>query len=154
MQADQHRFEDLTRGLHSKSDKIRTLARAGAATGDIARFLGIRYQFARNVLVAADLHHPRQPQERAEEKKTPEPRQDEWIAVAGDGSLTLPASWLRQLGVEPGQSLLVTATADAIELLPQATAVARAQSILRRFVPGQDSLVDELIADRRAEAHA
>ena len=35
----------------TKSDKIRALNRLGMRTADIARSLGIRYQFARNVLV-------------------------------------------------------------------------------------------------------
>ena len=39
----------------SKSESIRTLAREGLAVADIARRVGVRYQFARNVLLAAGL---------------------------------------------------------------------------------------------------
>ena len=38
--------------LETKSAKIRALAKLGWKTGDIARSLGIRYQFAYNVLHA------------------------------------------------------------------------------------------------------
>ena len=41
----------VVNGAATKSDKIRELRRLGMATADIARALGIRYQFARNVLV-------------------------------------------------------------------------------------------------------
>ena len=45
----------LTNGLPSKSEKIRRLAAAGVATSTIADFLGIRYQFAYNVIKNAGL---------------------------------------------------------------------------------------------------
>ena len=48
-------YEALTQGLTTKSEKIRVLGRKGVPTADIARFLEIRYQHARNVLVDAGL---------------------------------------------------------------------------------------------------
>lgn len=44
--------EKITRGLSTKSDKIRALADAGYSRSEIARQLDIRYQHVRNVLVA------------------------------------------------------------------------------------------------------
>jgi hypothetical protein len=49
--------EAVTNGLHSKSDKIRALARAGFLRSEIARILGIRYQHVRSVLVSAGMDH-------------------------------------------------------------------------------------------------
>jgi hypothetical protein len=46
-----HEMEQATQHLPSKSAKIRTLDKLGVARADIARFLGIRYQHVRNVLV-------------------------------------------------------------------------------------------------------
>ena len=45
-------MDELTRGLKTKSDKIRLLADKGVARADIARYLHIRYQHVRNVLIA------------------------------------------------------------------------------------------------------
>jgi len=45
------RMTALTKGLPSKSEKMRVLARAGYGRKAIAEFLGTRYQFVRNVLV-------------------------------------------------------------------------------------------------------
>jgi AbrB family looped-hinge helix DNA binding protein len=42
---------ECVEGLSKKSAKIRALAEAGHTRGDIARFLGVRYQHVRNVLV-------------------------------------------------------------------------------------------------------
>ena len=41
----------LTQGLSSKSEKMRTLAKAGYSRGDNARFHDTSYQYDRNVLV-------------------------------------------------------------------------------------------------------
>ena len=43
-------MESLTRRFRTKADKIRALARARVPPADIARFLGIRYQYAYNVM--------------------------------------------------------------------------------------------------------
>jgi len=45
-------------GKMSKSERIRQLYRQGKSIGEIARELGIRYQFAYNVLVNSGLHKP------------------------------------------------------------------------------------------------
>jgi hypothetical protein len=44
------RMADLTDGFTTKADKMRVLERAGYTRGDIARFLGVRYQQVRNTL--------------------------------------------------------------------------------------------------------
>ena len=46
------RMDALVAGIPTKSAKIRRLDQAGYARADIARFLDIRYQHVRNVLVA------------------------------------------------------------------------------------------------------
>lgn len=47
--------EDVVEGLTSKADKIRALARAGYLRTEIARFLELRYQHVRNVLVKSGI---------------------------------------------------------------------------------------------------
>jgi hypothetical protein len=42
----------LTSGLSTKSSKIRALADKGVSRADIARYLQVRYQHVRNVLIA------------------------------------------------------------------------------------------------------
>ena len=44
-------MERAVAGLTTKSDKIRALYREGYSRSEIRRFLGIRYQHVRNVLV-------------------------------------------------------------------------------------------------------
>ena len=47
--------EEIVRGLQTTADKIRALANAGYDRTEIAKFLNIRYQHVRNVLVRSGL---------------------------------------------------------------------------------------------------
>ena len=60
MELNRQRMRRLTEGLASKSDKMRALAKAGYERADIARFLGTRYQFVRNVLVHDEARNAKQ----------------------------------------------------------------------------------------------
>ena len=60
MSAASQRMLALTRGLPSKSEKMRVLAQAGYGRKAIAEFLGTRYQFVRNVLVKDEARKARE----------------------------------------------------------------------------------------------
>lgn len=47
-------MERICAGLTTKSEKIRRLGAVGVTKGDIARYLGVRYQFVYNVLKVAE----------------------------------------------------------------------------------------------------
>ena len=73
------------------------------------------------------------------------------VTVGPQGRLVVPAPLRRRLGIEVGDVLVARAEEDRLVL-------ERRQAILRRIrsrfaqVPGEVSLVDELIAERREEA--
>jgi hypothetical protein len=46
-----HKYEDLLETHKTKSGIIRFLAAEGHARGPISKFMGIKYQFVRNVLI-------------------------------------------------------------------------------------------------------
>ena len=157
-------FATLTMGLSTKSDKIRALARHGVPTAEIARYLDIRYQHARNVLVTEGLHRPRAVThapahgEGFAEPATPAVPQPvsallpEWLDIAADGSMKLPKAFLAAAGLEPGGSVMVSVSPEGLDLLSRHAALKRARKILRNYVPEGVSLVDELLVDRRREA--
>lgn len=68
------------------------------------------------------------------------------------GRLLIPAPFRRALGIEAGDSVLLRLGEDGMYITTRAQALSRAQEIVRRAVPEDRSLVDELIADRRQEA--
>lgn len=141
-------FDRLTEGLATKSEKIRALGRHGARTADIARYLGIRYQHARNVLKEAGLHKAG---EDALESAPKTQQSYAWVELGVDGSLMIPAHLLAQAGLEPAQ-VHVRLTEDGIEVLSQAAALRRAQAIMAPYKRPGVSEVDEFIAERRREA--
>lgn len=145
-QRDQHADMDrISAGQVTKSGKIRALGKAGYARGDIARYLGIRYQHVRNVLVSA------------EEKAAPfeaeaRPPRQEWAQVGADGRLLVPAPYRRLLGLEGGGQVLLLLEDGELRIVGRDAAVRRAQELVARYVPRGTRLSDELIAGRRAEA--
>ena len=163
---DRERMEALTAGLHTKSDKIRKLAAAGYKRADIARHLGIRYQFVYNVLSAPQPGKVRRPRgieqasapaptavpgrERSEPTE-PSPRWI-WTRVRKGGAVALPAAFLKALGVAEGDQVQLALEGDRVRVLSRAAAIRDVQRHVRRYVPEGVSLVDELLAERRAEA--
>ena len=137
-------MDRIVAGLATKSDKIRALGRAGYARSDIARYLDIRYQHVRNVLVRAESQDQRPGQ--------PGALAPTWVDVGTDGRVVIPAPFRQALGIEHGGSVQVMWEAGEIRLLGRDAAVRRAQNVVSRYVPAGASLADELIADRRAEA--
>lgn len=144
MQSQQAEFETVTAGLKTKSDKIRALSRHGVPTAEIARYLDIRYQHARNVLKQAGLHKV------AQEPERPAPRHA-WVELKPDGTLSIPAELLAAAGIGPGL-VHVRRTHDGLEFFSRQAALARLQAMAAPKKRPGISEVDAFIADRRREA--
>lgn len=143
------------------SDNIRALARAGYCRAEIARLLGKRYQHVRNVLVDEERRAGSTVEGQfAETDPTylspPPPKEASdivWLEVAVDGRLELPEPLRSALGVQRGGKVMAQRAEDGtVTLHGLEAAVKQAQAIFRRYAKPGVSLVDELIADRRAEA--
>jgi AbrB family looped-hinge helix DNA binding protein len=75
-----------------------------------------------------------------------------WTKVGEGGRIVLPASYRNALGLCVGDDVLLEREGDEVRVLSRMGAVRKAQEEVARYVPPEVSLVDELIADRRAEA--
>jgi len=131
-------METLTAGLATTSDKIRALGRAGYRPAEIAAYLGIRYQHAYNVL--------NEPGFRADATGPVS------ATLGADGRIVIPAAYRKAMGVEPGDVLILRCEDGELRAAGRDATIRRIQEEVRRHVPADVSLVDELIADRRAEA--
>jgi AbrB family looped-hinge helix DNA binding protein len=141
----------LTEGLPSKSEKIRRLGSAGYSRSQIADFLGVRYQFVRNVLVDAER---RSGQRSSEATSEPVPQTDPpaaRIKVGANGLIVLPDAIRSALAVKEGDTLVASVEGGELSLLTIPAAVRRAQAIVREVVPEGVSLVEDLLQDRRRE---
>lgn len=141
-------MDRATKGLKTKSDKIRTLAGRGYKRADIARYLHIRYQHVRNVLVREE---GRQEASAVGGKPDSDPGPAK-VRLGPDGRLVIPASYREALGLADGDTLFVRIENNEIRLITPQAAMRQAESVLRDFVPKGVSLADELIAERRREA--
>lgn len=76
-----------------------------------------------------------------------------WYAnVEDEGGVKLPADLLRSFGFEDGDTVVFRQTKDGVLMSSQRKAIRRIQDDLTKLVRPGESVVDELIAERRAEA--
>lgn len=78
--------------------------------------------------------------------------QPQRVRIIEGGKLVIPAAMRRELGIATGDTVVVDVADGELRVRSLPAAIARAQAILRRYVPEGVSLADELIADRRREA--
>lgn len=153
---DRRQMDELTAELRTKSDRIRCLRAAGYERGDIARYLGVRYQFVYNVDTAPEPQAARPQREavpaRPESSESGEPTPNwVWTAIRKGGVIQLPAEFLDAMGVVEGDQVQLALDGDVVRILSRAGAIRELQDQVRRHVPEGVSLVDELLAERRAE---
>jgi AbrB family looped-hinge helix DNA binding protein len=141
----------LTEGVDSKSEKMRTLARAGYSRGDIARFLGTSYQFVRNVLVREEGRVSAARPDAIKEPSDLSTPGSNRLRLGAAGQITIPGTIRAALGLNEGDTLIATVEDEEIRLMTIPVAVRKAQAIVRQYVPAGVSLVDELLEDRRRE---
>ncbi len=68
------------------------------------------------------------------------------------GRLVIPAAYRKELGLKPGDEVLLTLEDGEIKVVSTRHAIARAQGMLRHYTPQGRSLTEELIKERREEA--
>ena len=137
--------------LPTTSAKIRALAADGVPRAEIARRLDIRYQHVRNVLEHDRLKKARSGSFRHSVVEG-DPEASIKTKIGPDGRVVIPATFRESLDLKEGDVLFARLYNGEIALLTPKAAMRRAQAIVRRFVPDEVSLVDELIEDRRREA--
>ena len=76
----------------------------------------------------------------------------ETVRMSDGGRIVIPATMREQLGLKPGDDVILELDEGQIRLMTRADGIRRAQRILARYVSGATSLGDELIAERRAES--
>lgn len=68
------------------------------------------------------------------------------------GRLLIPAAVRRKMGITSNSRLILRLRNDRLELVNNATAVNKAQQLVRKHVDVKANLADELISSRRREA--
>ena len=81
-----------------------------------------------------------------------EPAADYETKVDPNGRIVLPAPVRRQLGVGPGDDVVLRLDADGVRVTSRAAAIREAQALVRRHVKPGISLVKGLLDWRREES--
>lgn len=74
------------------------------------------------------------------------------VKLGVNGRIVIPVEYRKALGIAEGDELLISLVDGELRLGTREASIARAQAIVRRHVPAGTSLVEELLAERRAEA--
>jgi AbrB family looped-hinge helix DNA binding protein len=75
------------------------------------------------------------------------------VVVGDRGRVVLPSDIRAALGLEPGDRMLLSTDPDgSLRLRPYRAVARQGLGLLADLAPGEESMVDELIAERRAEA--
>ena len=75
------------------------------------------------------------------------------VVIGERGRLVLPAAVRAELGLEPGTRLLLRTEPDgSLRLRPYRVVAEQGRGLLAGLAPAGESMVDELLAERRAEA--
>lgn len=78
--------------------------------------------------------------------------EDVIVRLGAGGRVIIPSALRKAMGIKVGDELIATVDEDGMRMTTIQQAVARAQRLVRQYVPAGTSLADELIAERRAEA--
>ncbi len=81
-----------------------------------------------------------------------EPVTTEHVRLAPDGRIVIPAAIRHELGFHPGDALVLESDGDSLLVRSFEAVIRETQAAFSPYRIDGQSVVDELIADRRAEA--
>lgn len=130
--------------------KIRALHAAGYARADIARFLGMQSRYVRRVLEQGRLKSKAaRAQTEGEELGDVESQK---LRVGDDGRFVIPADMRAAMAIDESGQLTARVVDGELRVLSPLAAILKMRRMVRKRAAEDVSVVDELIAERRAEA--
>jgi AbrB family looped-hinge helix DNA binding protein len=74
------------------------------------------------------------------------------VRIAGNGRLSLPTKFRRQIGLENGGVVVVRVEDGEIRIRPVKAIIEEIQNLAAPYLAGSGETVDQFLADRRADA--
>jgi len=72
--------------------------------------------------------------------------------VSSGGRVVIPAKLRKAIGLRTGDAVIIRLTKDGLVMTTPERAVRAAQALVKEYVPGDQRLAEQLIAERRDEA--
>jgi AbrB family looped-hinge helix DNA binding protein len=74
------------------------------------------------------------------------------VCMNNNGRIVIPAQIRRQLGLQPGDTVLLSVEGDVLKVEAHRNRIRKVQESMRQFIQPGRSLAKELVADRREDA--
>lgn len=74
------------------------------------------------------------------------------VELGAGGRVVIPAPFRAALGMKPGDKLTIRLEGNELRIYTRREGIRRVREMIGKYIPEGVSLVDELIAERRAEA--
>ena len=140
-------MDRLTEGLDAKAAKVRALFSAGVSTGDIGRYIGIRYQHVYNVLLRAGMIEKASS---ADDPGTATADAQIIVARVGEGGgVELPDDIMKRYGLAVGETVYCQALPEGLMILSQEAALRQVTAMAREKMPEQAALIEALLRSHR-----
>lgn len=134
-------------------EKIRALHAAGCAPADIARFLGLGDSYVRSALKRGPLKSKSGEAARARtEGGELGEVESQKLRVGDDGRFVIPAEMRAAMVIDESGQLTARVVDGELRVLSPLAAILKMRRMVRKRADEGVSPVDELIAERRAEA--
>lgn len=156
-------MERIAAPYQTISDKTRALTDAGYSIGQISKLLDRSYQQIRQVVKGYEARKKREGLAESAPWNAPSQTVKESVPTpsgasaifrlfaAEDGILILPRHALESANIGPGEMVLGVVEQGQLVLTSAQAAMDRAQDLVQALLPGDDSLAESLLADRRRE---
>jgi AbrB family looped-hinge helix DNA binding protein len=141
----------LRAGLHARTSKTPTPDHAPSPTNTAISLTNSRWNRVRttkNVTATGALEEARTPQD---DQELPEVSARVWTKIGEGGRVVIPAEIRRLIGVKEGDRILLLVEDGELHVITVSQGIKRAQELARPYIRPGVSIVDELIAERRAE---
>ncbi|MGN3973646.1 AbrB/MazE/SpoVT family DNA-binding domain-containing protein [Tsuneonella sp. SYSU-LHT278] len=134
-------MERLTAHTDIKSEKIRVLFRTGVQRADIARFMGVQYQYVQNILKRSGLLDRPQPggDQESEDVKV------YTVKVTTGGAIRLPREYTKEHGINAGDTLICREGKDGLTIMSRSTAAETLRKTLEQRMPAEAALLEALL---------
>lgn len=73
--------------------------------------------------------------------------------ISEGGRIVIPAKLRKAVGLQIGDTVIVRLTDDGLVITTPERAIQSAQALVRQYISPERRLTDELLAERRLEAH-
>lgn len=72
--------------------------------------------------------------------------------IAEDGTILIPDDYLQAMGLKAGDEVVLLLDGAEIRLFSIKHSISRAQELVKKYLPQDHSLADDLVAERRKDA--